>query len=178
MTTKTAPQDNLAYNDGASGVIKTIGPLGTKLEVIGKYSIFYSLVFVLLYIGGMKFTAYEAEGISGLVANSPILSWTYGVFSTQGLSNLIGVIELAIAAMIAARPVNAWLSAIGGALAAGLFVVTLSFLFSTPGIVESSLGFPALTVMPGQFLLKDIVLLGAAIFVTGNSFSELADARR
>jgi uncharacterized membrane protein YkgB len=175
MTTKTTPQDKSAYTGGVPDNSRTIGPLATKLEAIGKYSIFYSLVLVLFYIGGMKFTAYEAEGISGLIANSPVLAWTYGIFSTQGLSNLIGIIELVIAAMIAARPVYAWVSAIGGALAAGLFVVTLSFLLSTPGVVESSLGFPALTVMPGQFLLKDIVMLGAAVFVTGNSLRELVD---
>ena len=35
----------------------------------------YGLVIVLLWIGGMKFTAYEAEGIRPMVANSPLMSW-------------------------------------------------------------------------------------------------------
>jgi uncharacterized membrane protein YkgB len=44
-----------------------------------------------------------------------------------------------------------------------MFLTTLSFLFTTPGW-EPTLGFPAISALPGQFVLKDIVLLGAAIF--------------
>ena len=44
------------------------------LARLSRYFLYYSLVFVLVYIGGMKFTAYEAEGISGLVENSPVLA--------------------------------------------------------------------------------------------------------
>jgi uncharacterized membrane protein YkgB len=35
------------------------------------------LVLVLGWIGAMKFTAYEATGIQGLVASSPLMSWLY-----------------------------------------------------------------------------------------------------
>lgn len=117
----------------------------------------------------MKFTAYEAEGISGFVSNSPLMSWAYQVFSTRQFSGLLGVTELLIAALIAARPFSPNLSALGSALAAGMFLTTLSFLFSTPGVVEGSLGFPALTALPGQFLIKDAVLLGAAVWTMGEA---------
>ena len=60
------------------------------LEAVGQYAIRYSLVLVLLWIGGMKFTAYEAEGISGFVTNSPLMSWVYSVFSIRGFSSLLG----------------------------------------------------------------------------------------
>lgn len=37
---------------------------------------------------------------------------------------------------------------------------------------EASLGgFPALSVVPGQFLLKEVVLLAAAIALLGNALS-------
>ena len=45
-----------------------------RVEAVGRHSIRYGLVLVLLWIGGMKFTAYEATGISGFVANSPLMS--------------------------------------------------------------------------------------------------------
>jgi uncharacterized membrane protein YkgB len=57
-------------------------------------------------------------------------------------------------------------------LAIGLFATTLSFLFSTPGW-EPSLGFPALSAMPGQFLLKDIVLFGASVWSLGESLKAI-----
>ena len=103
----------------------------------------------------MKFTAYEANVLQGLVESSPLLSWTYNVFGVQALSSLIGVTLLVIAGLIAARPFSARAAAIGSALAVGMFLTTLSFVLSTPGVWEASLGvFPAVSVLPGQFLLK------------------------
>ena len=139
------------------------------IETVGRHSVRYGLVIVLLWIGAMKFTAYEAEGISGLVSNSPLMSWAYQIFSTRQFAALIGSTELIIAGLIAARPLAPKLSVVGSVLAVGMFLTTLSFLFSTPGVVEPSLGFPAISVLPGQFLIKDIVLLGAAVWTAGEA---------
>ena len=45
-----------------------------RLEAAGVKVLRYGLVFVLSWIGGMKFTAYEAEGISVFASNSPLMS--------------------------------------------------------------------------------------------------------
>jgi reactive chlorine resistance protein C len=129
---------------------------------------------VVAWIGAMKFTAYEAAGIQPLVANSPLLGWMYRFLSVQGFSNLLGTVEIAVAAMIAVRPLSARVAAVGSAMAVMMFLTTLSFLFSTPGWEPSLGGFPALSVVPGQFLLKDVVLLGAAVW----SLGEALDAMR
>lgn len=147
------------------------------LETAGQHVIRYGLVLVLAWIGAMKFTAYEANGIQPLVANSPLMSWVYGIFSVQAFSNWLGVLEIAIAVMIALRPVSASVAALGSALAVGMFLTTLSFLFSTPGW-EPSLGFPALAVVPGQFLVKDVVLLGAAVWSLGEALGDPSLRRR
>jgi uncharacterized membrane protein YkgB len=133
----------------------------------------YGLAVVVLWIGAMKFTAYEAAGIQPLVANSPLLGWVYGVLDVQAFSNALGLVEIAIGLAIALRPVSAALAAIGSAAAAGMFLTTLSFLFSTPGWEPSLGGFPALAVVPGQFLLKDVVLLGAAVWSLGEALGAL-----
>jgi uncharacterized membrane protein YkgB len=53
-----------------------------------------------------------------------------------------------------------------------MFVTTLTFLVTTPGVWEASLGgFPALSAVPGQFLLKDVVLLGAALWTAGEALA-------
>src|SRR5262245_3398250 len=52
------------------------------------------------------------------------------------------------------------------------FLTTLTFLFSTPGWEPSLGGFPALSAMPGQFVLKDIVLLAAALWSFGEALRE------
>ena len=99
------------------------------------------------------------------------MSWAYAVLSVQGFSNLIGVTEVLIGLLIAARPFSARLAAAGSALAVGMFLTTLSFLLTTPGVGEASQGgFPALSVVPGQFLFKDVVLLGASLWSLGEAW--------
>ena len=79
----------------------------------------------------MKFTAYEAEGISGFVSNSPLMSWVYQLFSKGQFSVILGIAELLTAALIAARPISPRFSAVGSVFAVGMFLTTLTFLFST-----------------------------------------------
>lgn len=150
--------------------IQTISTAKNAFEKLGGFLIRYGLVLVLGWIGAMKFTAYEAEGIRTLVETSPLMSWMYRVFSLQATSNVIGVVELIAAALIAIRPLSAKLSAIGSVLAVLTFLTTLTFLFSLPGWEKSLGGFPALSGS-GGFLLKDIVLLGAALFTLGDSLA-------
>lgn len=140
------------------------------IQKVGEFLIRYGLVLVLGWIGAMKFTAYEAEGIQALVASSPLMSWMYKVFSLQTTSNIIGVAEITAAVLIAIRPVSSRVSAIGSVLAVFTFLATLTFLFSLPGWEKSLGGFPALSGS-GGFLLKDTVLLGAALFTLGDSLS-------
>jgi reactive chlorine resistance protein C len=50
-----------------------------------------------------------------------------------------------------------------------LFLATISFLFTTPGIGEpAGGGFPALTMI-GEFLLKDVPLLGLSFWTLADS---------
>ena len=148
--------------------IQTVSIERNPFERLGALFIRYGLVLVLGWIGAMKFTTYEAQGIKTLVETSPLMSWTYKVLSLQATSNVIGVAELTAAVLIAIRPLSAKLSAIGSVLAVLTFLTTLTFLFSLPGWENSLGGFPALSGS-GGFLLKDTVLLGAALFTLGDS---------
>jgi uncharacterized membrane protein YkgB len=144
----------------------------TAIEDAGKQIVRWGLVVVLVWIGGMKFTAYEAMGIQPLVAHSPFVSWMYDFLSVRSFSAMLGFVEIGTAVLIGLRSASPKASAIGSVLAIGLFATTLSFLITTPGW-EPSLGFPALSAMPGQFLLKDIVLFGAAVWSLGESLRAL-----
>lgn len=147
---------------------------GERIAALGELLIQYGLVLVLGWIGAMKFTAYEAAGIQPLVANSPLLSWAYQVLSVQAVSNVLGVTEIAVAVMIALRPLSARVAAFGSGLAVLMFLTTLSFLLSTPGWEPSLGGFPALSVVPGQFVLKDLVLLGVAVWLLGETLKDVS----
>ena len=77
--------------------------LGGKLESLGAVVLRYGLVILLLSVGALKFTAYEAEGIQGLVANSPLMSWMLSVMSVKAASMLIGTTEIILGILIAMR---------------------------------------------------------------------------
>ena len=139
------------------------------LERIGVRVLRYALVLILVYFGAFKFTAAEAKAIQPLLQHSPLMSWLYSLLSVNAASRVIGISELSIAALILSRPWSARLSALGSLAAVGMFLVTLSFLISTPGLWQWVDGFPA----PSEgaaFLLKDVFLLGAAIVTAGESF--------
>ena len=142
------------------------------IENIGREIVRWGLIVVLAWIGAMKFTAYEAMGIQPLVAHSPFISWMYHFLSIRFFSAMLGSIEIGTAILLSLRDVSPIASAAGSVLAMGLFATTLSFLVTTPGW-EHTLGFPALSAMPGQFLLKDIVLFGAAVWSLGETIKAI-----
>lgn len=141
-----------------------------RVERVGAVVFRYGLALIFLWVGLLKFTAYEAKNIEPMVMASPIWAWAYQSMGLQGLSNLIGVIEIAIGALIAVRSFAPRASAIGSVGAVLTFVITLSFLLTTPGVWEPGYGFPALSALPGQFLAKDLVLLGVSIWTAAEAW--------
>src|SRR5215831_7755686 len=153
---------------------QVLAGLGARAEALGGHALRYGLVLILLWIGGMKFTAYEAEDIRPFVENSPPFAWTYPAFGVRGMSNVLGATEILVGLLIAARPWLPRVSAVGSLLAAGMFLGTLSFLVTTPGTwIDELGGFPAISVL-GQFLVKDVALLATAVW----SFGEAVRATR
>lgn len=149
---------------------------GRTLQHAGEIVIRYGLVVVLLWIGALKFTAYEAEGIKPLVTNSPLMSWAYHALGLRMLANLLGIVEIGLGLMIASRSISARVSALGSLGAVGMFLITLTFLLSTPGVWQPDYGFPFLSPKPGQFLAKDVLLLGAALWSAGEALRVAARA--
>ena len=151
--------------------------LAQALNRLGIEILRYGLVIVLLWIGGMKFTGYEAAGIAPFETHSPLMNWLYVLLGQRHISDLLGVIEITLGIGIALRYVTPRISGIASLLSVGMFLTTLSFVVTTPGW-EPTLGFPALSALPGQFLLKDIVLLGASVFTAGEAFSAVTTPER
>jgi reactive chlorine resistance protein C len=141
---------------------------------VGSLSVFallrWALVVVFLWFGGMKFTAYEANGIAPFIAHSPFMSWLHAAFGIRGASEVIGVLELSTAVALIIGAFKPFFSALGAAMSAMTYLITLTFFLSTPGVAEQTAGgFPAISAAPGQFLLKDLVLLAASLCLLGAS---------
>jgi uncharacterized membrane protein YkgB len=133
-----------------------------RLTNIGTGVLRYGLVFLPIVIGSMKFFAFEARGIQPLVAHSAFLNWMYHVLGVQGVSNFFGLVEITTGILIALRRFSPKASAVGSLAGILIFLITLSFLFTTPGALA-----PGSDV--GGFLMKDTVLLGAAIYTAGEA---------
>ena len=141
------------------------------IDAVGGLAARYGLVIVIAWFGLMKFTEYEAKGIQPLVTESPFMGWLYDIFSVYTFSVLLGVFEVAAAVLIAVKPWWPKASSLGSLLAILLFAATISFLITTPGVFDESVGgFPLLSVT-GGFLIKDVALLGISVWT-------LADALR
>ena len=149
---QSASQDKWAAASDAlvAAFIRKVQPLGTGV-------LRYGLVCLLLFWGGLKFTQFEAEAIQPLLAYSPLLSWMLAVFEVRTASAIIGVIEIILALGILTRRLLPRVSGLASLGASSMFLVTLSFLFSTPGVLDPMS--PAF-----GFLVKDLILLGAALY--------------
>ncbi len=143
-------------------------PLAKSLIRCGHTVGRYGLAVVLAWIGFGKYAKMESRV---LVEHSPLMGRVYHVVSRGAVASHIG--NHCGAYHYAAPGVPARL-----ALAVVLFTGTLSFLFTTPGVVAGHAGgLPVLSALPGQFLLKDPVPIGVAVWTLGDSLAAARSAR-
>ena len=146
-----------------------IPSLEARLNTVGAVVLRYSLVLFFIGYGLYKFTPQEAAAIQPLMANSVLLSWLYHFLSVGQASGLIGVIEITTGLLIAMRAFKPTLSAIGSLAAAFALLNTLSFLVTTPGLDPQGADV--------GFLVKDLTLLGAALWTAGEAFAAARGAK-
>lgn len=174
-------------------------------DKIGLTLIRLSIAIVFMWIGLLKFVPYEADSITPFVANSPLMSFFYehpedykqylthegeyklearawqSANNTYGFSNGLGVVEVIIALLVLANPVNRWLGLLGGLMAFTTPLVTLSFLITTPeawvpALGDAHHGFPYLSGA-GRLVLKDTLMLAGAVMIMADSAREILKQR-
>ncbi|MGY2291839.1 reactive chlorine resistance membrane protein RclC [Pseudomonas sp. SDO528_S397] len=168
-----------------------------KLDTLGTSLMRLAIAIVFLWIGALKFVPYEADSITPFVANSPFLSFFYAhpedykahlghegelnpqkrawqvANNTYGFSTGLGVVEILIGLLVLSNPISRRTGLLGGALAFGTPLVTLSFLVTTPEAWVAPLGdahhgFPFLSG-GGRLVLKDVLMLAGALPVMADS---------
>ena len=147
-------------------------------DKIGLTLIRLSIAIVFMWIGLLKFVPYEADSITPFVANSPLMQTAN---NTYGFSNGLGVVEVIIALLVLANPVNRWLGLLGGLMAFTTPLVTLSFLITTPeawvpALGDAHHGFPYLSGA-GRLVLKDTLMLAGAVMIMADSAREILKQR-
>lgn len=167
------------------------GPLGIKLIRI-------AILIIFVWIGGLKFFHYEAEGIVPFVSNSPFMSFFYerdtpeyksyklkeGEIdpvkrawheqnNTYGFSRGLGVLIMTIGVLVFLGIFFAKIGLIGDLLAIIMTIGTLSFLVTTPEVWVPDLGsgeygFPLLSGA-GRLVIKDTAILAGAVVLLSDS---------
>ena len=159
-------------------VVATPVVVETPSARLGGWAITIALAVIFLWFGGLKFTAYEQSGVAGFIMNNPLIAWLHGVFGTDGGAEFLGVFEIATGLLIAGRLIDGRLGILGGVMGVLTFMITLVCLLTTPGVIQPGFETPlALSAVPGQFLLKDLGLLAACLWVLDDSLA-LVRARR
>lgn len=161
-----------------------------------------AILIIFVWIGGLKFYNYEAEGIVPFVANSPFMSFFYtksapeykeyklkeGEFNdvkhkwheennTYGFSHGLGILIMGIGILVFLGIFSPKIGLAGAVLAIIMTIGTLSFLVTTPEVWVPDLGsgehgFPLLTGA-GRLVIKDTAILAGAIVVLSDSAKQL-----
>jgi uncharacterized membrane protein YkgB len=157
-----------------------------------------ALIVVLVWIGALKFAAYEADGIVPFVANSPFMKFFYGHPAPDYLRHMnqegqliaenrawheanhtysfaigLGLVIITLGILVAAHWWRPAIGALGSFLVVGMSFVTLSFLVTTPeawvpNLGDAHHGFPYLSGR-GRLVVKDVIMLGAALVTMADS---------
>ena len=178
----------------------------SKLDTLGTHLMRLAIAVVFLWIGALKFAPYEADSITPFVANSPFMSFFYehpedykahlthegelnadkrvwqSANNTYVFSTGLGVVEILIGLLVLSNPISRRAGLLGGALAFGTPLVTLTFLLTTPeawvpDLGDAEHGFPFLSGA-GRLVLKDVLMLAGALPVMADSARQLLQERR
>src|ERR1700679_1388563 len=192
MNTERAAALDMASKTGQTGIFERALTAAAKIDRFGMGLLRLGLGIVLVWIGGLKFANYEADGIVPLVANSPVMSFFYHhpapeyrhymnregevipahrewheSNGTYTFSHGLGVVIVAIGLLIALYPISPRASFVGSFFLIFMALTTLSFLASrpeacVPALGDSAHGFPSLSGV-GRLVIKDAIMLGAAV---------------
>ena len=161
----------------------------SSLKSFGMKFIRVAILVVFVWIGGLKYFHYEADGIVPFVANSPFMSFFYakgapeykehknaeGAFVPENRAwheaNRTYTFSYGLGALIMGIGILVFLA--GDTLAIIMTLGTLSFLVTTPEVWVPDLGsgefgFPLLSGA-GRLVIKDIVILASAVVLLSDS---------
>ncbi|AYQ88423.1 MULTISPECIES: reactive chlorine resistance membrane protein RclC [Burkholderia] len=177
----------------------------SRADRLGVNLVRISIAIVFLWIGALKFVPYEADSITPLVAQSPVMEFFYkhpedyarhmtkeGQLvpeqrawqrdnNTYAFSRGLGTLEILIGLLVLSNVASRKLGLLGGLLSFLTPFVTLSFLASTPetwvpALGDAQHGFPFLSEH-GRLIIKDTVILAASVLVMADSAKRLLAER-
>jgi reactive chlorine resistance protein C len=135
----------------------------------------YFLVILLLWTGLLKFSPHEANAIRPLAEKSPLFAWILTFLSTRDFSFLLGFFEIITAVLIALRPISSLASAIGSLLAVITFLAIISFVVTSPELLDRGISIPFIRHSTTQFVITHMLLLIIAGWILYESLASYSN---
>jgi len=146
-------------------LVKILAKSGLLIEDLDYHVVRMSMVIIFLFFGYQKWFEYEAQVLIPYISNGPLIFWLYPVFGIRGASWFLGVSEWLFGSLLFLGFWNKKLGILGAIGSAGTFVMTVTIIpFMPNGWADSAGGFPAM-VGNVPFLMKDVVLLAASVYL-------------
>src|SRR5712691_4256291 len=148
-----------------NALINILTKFGLLKEDLDYHLVRASMVLIFVFFGYQKWFAYEAQGLIPYISNGPLISWMYPVFGIRGASWFLGVAEWVFGALLFAGFWNKQLGILGALGSCFSFIATVTIIpFMPNGWAASAGGFPAMTGNV-PFLMKDVVLFAASVYL-------------
>lgn len=155
-------------------LINALLRLGLLREDVDYHLMRASLVVLFLFFGYQKWFDYEAQALLPYISNGPLLFWMYPVFGVQGASWVLGVSEWSFALLLFLGFWHKRLGILGALGACVAFIATVTIIpFIPDGWASSAGGFPAMTGSVA-FLMKDVVLFAASLYLLKQDVARVA----
>jgi uncharacterized membrane protein YkgB len=146
-------------------LIRILTKSGLLKEDLDYHLIRASMVVIFLFFGYQKWFEYEAQVLIPYISNGPLISWMYPVFGVRGASWFLGISEWLFGALLFVGFWNKKLGILGALGSCATFLMTVTIIpFMPDGWAASAGGFPAMTGNV-PFLMKDVVLLAASVYL-------------
>ena len=146
-------------------IINILERSGLFKEDLDYHVVRASMVILYFFFAYQKWFEYEAQVLIPYISNGPLIFWMYPAFGVRGASWFLGVAEWTFGALLFLGFWNKRLGVLGAAGSVITFVCTVTIIpFMPGGWAASAGGFPAM-VGNVAFLMKDVVLLAASVYL-------------
>ncbi|SDS53708.1 YkgB family protein [Bradyrhizobium canariense] len=141
----------------------------SKLEIVRgdlDYHLIRATMVTLFFVFGcQKWFDYEAHALIPFISHGPLIFWLYPVFGIRGATFFLGTAEWLFGFLMFLGFWNKKLGILGALGSCGTYVATVTIIpFFPDAWAAPAGGFPAAT-LPFLFLMKDIVLLAASVYL-------------
>ena len=146
-------------------LVNILGKLGLFRADLDYLVLRAAMVIVFFFFGYQKWFEYEAQALIPFISSGPLISWLYPVFGTRGASWFLGTAEWTFGTLLLLGFWNRNLGMLGALGSVATFVSTVTIIpFVPDGWAASAGGFPAMALNVA-FLMKDVVLLAASLYL-------------